>query len=167
MKHNTQIIRRYQHEKWFLSLVLVFIGAAFLLKVTEPKIISPCQNKDCKGTDVVGVFTTDQLIDIYSYTFGKSLWNQLRTKTLLHYMLLRESAYGNTTKCGDSGLACGPMQFHEPTYEEYRGIMISKGLAPTMGSRWSLEDSISTAAWAINDGRENAWGPVARGEIVL
>jgi hypothetical protein len=36
-----------------------------------------------------------------------------------------------------------------------------------MGSRLDMENAIDTAAWAIADGRETAWGPIARGEIKL
>jgi hypothetical protein len=45
--HNIEIIRRYQHEKWYLTLALVFICAGLLLYVTRPKIISPCPDYGC------------------------------------------------------------------------------------------------------------------------
>jgi hypothetical protein len=109
--------------------------------------------------------TIDEKVDFYANKFGKTAWTKLRTKTLLHYFLLRESAYGNTKVCGDNGLACGPLQFHEATYQGFRKIMIKRGLTTEVGSRLDMDNAIETAAWAINDGRENDWGPYARGEI--
>ena len=167
MNHHIKIIRRYQHEKWFLSLVLVWVLAGIYFYVTYTPVISPCPNECKNAITKMKPLSADQWVDIYSMKYGKSKWSQLRTKALLHFMLLRESAYGNTKSCGDSGLACGPLQFHEETYISYRKIMASRGLSVAIGSRLDLEDSIECAAWAINDGRENAWGPVARGEIIL
>jgi hypothetical protein len=86
---------------------------------------------------------------------------------MLHYLLLREQNYGGSNNCGDSGKACGPLQFHEPTYIGYRKIMIQRRLIDIVGSRFNMDNAIETAAWAINDGREGAWGPIARGEIKI
>jgi hypothetical protein len=109
----------------------------------------------------------DDLVDKYAKKYGMTTYKQNRTKVLLHFLLLREQNYGGSTNCGDGGKACGPLQFHEPTYIAYRKIMINRGLVTELGSRLDMENAIETAAWAINDGREGAWGPVARGEITL
>ncbi|TVL99545.1 MAG: hypothetical protein CV087_17450 [Candidatus Brocadia sp. WS118] len=109
----------------------------------------------------------DDLVDTYSKKYGKTPYKANRTKALLHFLLLREQNYGGSNNCGDSGKACGPLQFHAGTYQGYRKIMMDKGLVSDMGSRLDMEDAIETTAWAINDGRESAWGPVARGEIKL
>lgn len=109
----------------------------------------------------------DDLVDTYSKKYGKTPYQANRTKALLHFLLLREQNYGGSNNCGDGGKACGALQYHQATYVSYRNIMMKKGLVEDMGSRLDMEDAIETTAWAINDGRENAWGPVARGEIKL
>lgn len=109
----------------------------------------------------------DDLVDIYSKKYGKTPYQANRTKALIHFLLLREQNYGGSNARGDGGLAAGPLQFHEGTYISYRNMMIQQGLVSDMGSRLDMEDAIETTAWAINDGREKAWGPVARGEIKL
>lgn len=86
---------------------------------------------------------------------------------MLHFLLLREQNYGGSKNCGDSGLACGPLQFHEGTYERNRKDMIDKGFVNDIGSRHDMSDAIETTAYMISIGQENQWGPVARGEIKL
>lgn len=109
----------------------------------------------------------DYLIDKYSKKYGKTTYTQNRIKVLIHFSMIKESNYGNSNKCGDHGKACGPLQFHEPTYEGYRKIMMKQNLVTEMGTRMDMEDAIETMAWAVADGREGAWGPIARGEIKL
>jgi hypothetical protein len=109
----------------------------------------------------------DKLVDTYSKKYGKTRYEQNRIKVALHFLLLKEQNYGGSNNCGDSGKACGPLQFHEPTYIAYRNIMIKKGFVMEIGSRLDMENAIETTAWAISDGREIAWGPIARGEIKL
>jgi len=164
---NQKIIRRYQHRSWFLSVILFFLAVGVVLYWTRIPVISPCPDDGCAFISYETPKTIDTLVDMYANRYGKTAWTKLRTKTILHYLLLREAAYGNTKTCGDSGLACGPLQFHDATYISFRQIMIERGLTTKIGSRWDMEDSIETAAWAINDGRENNWGPIARGEIKL
>lgn len=171
MKHtkrpNWHIVRRYQIRSWYLMVILVFVCAGCVLYWTRIPVISPCPDDGCAFISYETPKTIDTLVDMYSMRYGKTKWMQLRTKVILHYLLLREAAYGNTKTCGDSGLACGPLQFHDATYISFRQIMIERGLTTKLGSRWDMEDSIETAAWAINDGRENNWGPISRGEIKL
>jgi hypothetical protein len=109
----------------------------------------------------------DKFVNLYSDKYGKTRYEKNRIKALLHYLLLREQNYGGSDNCGDSGKACGPLQFHEPTYIGYRKIMIQRGLVKEIGSRLLMANAIETAAWAISDGREQAWGPVARDEIKI
>ena len=111
--------------------------------------------------------TVDTWVDKYANKYGTTPSQINRIKVLLHFLLLKEAGYGSNKNCGDSGLACGPLQFHEPTYKGFRKIMMQKGLVKEMGSRLDMENAIETTAWAISDGRENNWGPVLRGEIKL
>ena len=111
--------------------------------------------------------TIDQLVDYSAKKYGKNKAQYLRIKAMIHPLLYKEALYGLNTNCGDSGKACGPLQFHAPTYTAYRKIMIKRGLVSEMGDRLNMVYAIDTAAWAISDGRENAWGPVLRGEIKL
>lgn len=109
----------------------------------------------------------DKLVDKYSKEYTDDTYKQNRTKAMIHFLLLKEQNYGGSDACGDGGKACGPLQYHEPTYIGYRNIMIRRGLVTEMGSRLNMEDAIQTTAWAINNGRETAWGPILRGEINL
>lgn len=133
-------------------------------------ILSPCPESGCISKVQAAEpkqMTTDEMVDFYANKYGKYPWEKLTIKVKLHYLLLRESAYGNSKNCGDGGLACGPLQFHESTYQSFRKIMMTKNLVKYIGSRFDLEDAIETTAWAISDGRENNWGPIARGEIKI
>jgi hypothetical protein len=125
------------------------------------KIVPKVQAAESEGEKI------DAWVHKYAMKYGKTPWAQNRTKALLHFLLLREQNYGGSQNCGDSGKACGPLQFHEATYKEYRTIMMDDYLVTNLGSRLDMENAIETAAWAINNGREKAWGPVARGEIKL
>lgn len=109
----------------------------------------------------------DKLVDTYSKKYGNSRYESNAIKVKLHFLLLKEQNYGGSTNCGDGGKACGPLQFHAPTYTAYRKLMIKKGLVTDMGSRLDMDNAIETTAWAISDGREQSWGPIARGEIKI
>lgn len=119
------------------------------------------------SAEIIVPLTVDEMVDKYADKYGKTQSYKNRTKALLHFLLYREAGYGSNKNCGDSGLACGPLQFHEPTYQGYRKIMIKEGHVDHVGSRLNMEDAIETCAWAVNDGREEAWGPYMRGEIKL
>lgn len=109
--------------------------------------------------------TVDEMVDKYSKKYGKTRYEQNRLKALTHYLLLKEQNYGGSNACGDSGRACGPMQFHEGTYYQYRQQMVKKGLATVFGSRLDMENAIDTAIYMLSIGQEKQWGPVFRGEI--
>ena len=109
----------------------------------------------------------DRYVDESAGRFSTSQAQKNAIKVKLHFLLLKESGYGTNTNCGDGGLSCGPLQFREPTWQGYRKIMLKKGIISDIGSRWNMKQSIETAAWAIADGREMAWGPLRRGELDL
>lgn len=87
---------------------------------------------------------------------------QSEVRMITHCLLYRESHHASLEGHGDGGLAGGPLQFHQPTWEEYRQIMIDRGLAHDIGSRYDLQEAIRTTVWAIKDGRASAWGPILR-----
>lgn len=134
----------------------------------DRNVLAPCPNFCAYAGEIIvpdkKELTVDELVDKYANKYGKTKFAVSRTKAMIHYLLLRESNYGATNKCGDSGLACGVLQYHLATYKAYRAIMIKRELTDHIGSRLNIEDAIETTAWAINDGREMAWGPLARGE---
>jgi hypothetical protein len=71
MTHNQQIIRRYQHEKWALCFVLVFVLAGIGLHLTEPKIISPCPETGCFPKTVYAADERSELEQAISYVIKK------------------------------------------------------------------------------------------------
>lgn len=81
---------------------------------------------------------------------------------IMHCLAHRENGHAANRNCGDSGKACGPFQFHQPTWESYRKIMIKAGLATEIGDRYDKKESARTTAWAISTGRAYAWGPILR-----
>lgn len=148
---------------WFM-VSMTLIVAHFI----TPSIISPCPETGCfVKTVYADEQKVDILVDTYANKYGTTPYAKNRTKALIHYLLLREQNYGATTACGDSGLACGPLQFHEATYIAFRKSMIKKGFVSSVGSRLNMKDAIETTAWAIANGREKEWGPVMRGEIKI
>jgi len=81
---------------------------------------------------------------------------------IMHCLAHRESGHGVSNSHGDGGLAGGPMQFHEATWQRMRKQMIKQGYAIDIGSRYDLKESIRTTAWAIKEGRALEWGPILR-----
>jgi hypothetical protein len=100
----------------------------------------------------------------YTYKYNQTTETRSHNLSILHCLLFKESRYGSGKGKGDGGLASGPLQFHEATYQSYRSQMMKAGLANHVGSRDDLEDAVDTTAWAIANGRAKAWGPVYRGE---
>ena len=127
------------------------LGKVDQIQAQEPDL---CRDIDC-------------WIDEYSKKFVKSEVEAMQIKVKLHFLVYKESKYGFDTNCGDSGKACGPLQFHESTWQGYRKIMLKEGLIDEIGSRLDMEQALETTAWAIATGRETAWGPIKRGEIDL
>ncbi len=149
-------------------IALMFFGL-WIIEKTKTPIVSPCPDPECNIRVYAAEkkMTVDEMVEYYANKFGKYPWEKLTIKAKLHYLLLRESAYWNTKTCGDNGLACGPLQFHETTYQSFRQLMVTQKLTNKIGSRLDMEDAIETTAWAIANGRGNNWGPIARGEIKL
>jgi hypothetical protein len=83
-------------------------------------------------------------------------------RMIMHCLLHRESGHGASKGHGDGGKAGGPLQFHQPTWDGYRKIMLDRGLITEIGSRYDAEQAIHTTVWAIADGRARAWGPIYR-----
>lgn len=82
---------------------------------------------------------------------------------IMHCLAHRENGHGgNPSAHGDNGLAGGPFQFHQPTWDGYRKLMITEGLATEIGSRYDFKESARTTAWALSTGRSKAWGPILR-----
>lgn len=81
---------------------------------------------------------------------------------IMHCLAHRESGHGASNAHGDGGLAGGPFQFHEETWNRMRKQMIKQGYATEIGSRYDLKESIRTTAWAIKEGRALEWGPALR-----
>lgn len=171
--HNAKYIQGLKLQNRILWTLFISACVGALLYITQDRVISPCSDTGCHVKVVEAeerlsdYQKIDRWVDIYSEKYGKTRYEKNRTKAMIHFLLLKEQNYGGSTNCGDSGKACGILQFHEPTYIGYRNIMIKRGLVKVVGSRLNYENAIETCAWAINDGREDAWGPIARGEIDL
>jgi hypothetical protein len=114
-----------------------------------------------EGQKVAGI---DEWITYYADKYSKSQEKYFHTKQLLHCLMYRESRYDTNKGHGDNGKAGGPLQYHQGTWDGYRKLMIKQGHITEIGSRYDVEQAINTTAWAINDGRAKAWGPVLRGE---
>lgn len=111
--------------------------------------------------------TLDGWVDEAAEEFTRTPTQKSILKAKLHFLLSKESKHGASDGCGDNGLACGPMQFHEATWVAYRKQMIKEGYAEEIGDRHNMKQAIFTTAWAISEGKELAWGPLKRGEIKL
>jgi hypothetical protein len=81
---------------------------------------------------------------------------------IMHCLAHRESGHGASNAHGDGGLAGGPLQFHQETWQRMRGQMIKQGVADEIGSRYDLKEAVRTTAWAIREGRGLEWGPILR-----
>jgi len=153
-----------------LTLLVWIIGREYT--IAHP-VKSPCADTGCfikvvmAEEPVSNDQQIDEWVDMYAEKFSNTRYEKNRIKALTHYLLLREQNYGGSDNCGDSGNACGPMQFWASTYEQNRNDMIRKGLAFDFGSRLDMEDSIETAIYMFSIGQAKQWGPVYRDEIKL
>lgn len=147
-----------------LLLNITFIGIGWVV-LTKPQVLSPLSDNPVYAMEAPkeAPLTIDQMVEKHSTKYSDRL-GKSHTKALLHCLLNKESHYGEDKGMGDGGLAGGILQFHESTYIGYRKIMIKSGLVKSIGDRFDYENAIETTAWAINDGRGNAWGPILRGE---
>lgn len=83
-------------------------------------------------------------------------------RMIMHCLAHREAGHGASNAHGDGGLAGGPFQFHQETWDGYRRLMIKDGKATQTGSRYDFKEAARTTAWAISTGRAKAWGPILR-----
>lgn len=178
LKHNNKVLEQREKERDLclliaLCAIVVTVGGFFQSKWG---VTNFCPENDCNKVFPKMVYAEETLsdyqkidrwVDIYSEKYGKTRYEINRLKALTHYLLLREQNYGGSTNCGDSGLACGPMQFHAGTYTKNRNDMIKKGLTKKIGSRENMENAIETAIYMFSIGQEKQWGPVLREEIKL
>ena len=44
---NFDIVNRYKHRSWYMGVILFFLVCYGLVRLTEPKVISPCQKDGC------------------------------------------------------------------------------------------------------------------------
>lgn len=157
---------------YILIFSLYFIAVFCMGYAAEhkQKVISPLPDPVYawnEPTPTPKKYSIDEMIDIQCNKYEKTDGRINRCKAMMHFLAYREAGYGSNKSCGDGGLACGIMQFHEATYKSYRKIMIKLGHVSHEGSRWNEYDAIETTAWSISTGREKAWGPILRGEISL
>lgn len=172
--HNSKTIESLKLQNRLLWTFVYFVVLGGLLYITQDRVVSPCSDHGCHVKVVEAeerlsdYQKIDRWVDIYcSKYFKGNQYSINRCKALTHFLLLREQNYGGSTNCGDSGLACGPMQFHAGTYTKNRKDMIKKGLTKKLGSRENMENAIETAIYMFSIGQEKQWGPVLRGEIKL
>jgi len=76
---------------------------------------------------------------------------------IMHCLAHRESKHGVDDNHGDGGLAGGPFQFHQETWNRMR-----KQMGEVIGDRYDFKESSRTTAWAIANGRAKEWGPILR-----
>lgn len=153
--------------KTLILLILAISIGLRLQGISSPLFISKPADTATVAQVTPPPPNVDELVDTYSKKYGETRYEQNRIKVALHFLLLKEQNYGGSNKCGDSGKACGPLQYHIGTWVAFRKLMIKEGLVEQIGERTDMEQAIETTAWAIADGRENNWGPIARKEIKL
>ncbi len=108
-------------------------------------------------------FTTDDMSTYISQAVQEFLpAHQSESLMIMHCLAHRENSHAANRDCGDSGLACGPFQFHPETWAGYRKLMIKAGVATELSDRYDKKESARTTAWAISTGRAYAWGPILR-----
>lgn len=83
-------------------------------------------------------------------------------RATMHCLASKESKHAFDKGHGDGGLAGGPFQFHEATWERMRRQMIKDGYATEIGTRYDLGEAASTVAYAFKKGWAREWGPILR-----
>lgn len=64
---------------------------------------------------------------------------------------------GNIEAVGDHGLAYGPFQFHEATFNWMRSLGVKEGEPFQTLEYKNPQDQITLAAWAFSKGLEKNW----------
>lgn len=133
----------------------------------ETAIISPLPETERVLVPVPYYFeeqNIDQYVGDAVDEFYKSPGDRSHMRSVMHCLLYKETKHNYSKGHGDGGKAGGPLQFHQPTWDGYRKIMIKEGYATEVGSRYDLKEAIRTTVWAFQDGRGKAWGPYLRKE---
>jgi hypothetical protein len=107
------------------------------------------------------VMNQDTWIGEYADQYATPKRNASYLRYQLHCLAHKENNHHANNNKGDSGLASGMYQFHQATWLGFRKIMMQKGLITEIGNRDNDRQAIETTAWALANGRENNWGPIA------
>lgn len=129
---------------------------------TATPTIKPPLSKDLPSE--YSEYQIDAWVTYYTIKYFPEGGKRNHAKQLLHCLLYREAGYGSNKGHGDNGKAGGPLQYHQPTWDGFRKIMLKKNLIKEIGSRYDMEQAIETTAWAISDNRALNWGPFLRKE---
>jgi len=153
----------------FLSATILVIG---VLKVTNSleknTLLSPLASNDFSRTVYASEPGVGTWVEDFSAQFVPHHTSE--TTSLLHCLLNKESQHGKNTERGDGGLAIGPLQYHQATWNRMRKAMISDGLITEIGDPKDIKEAIRTTAWAIKESEKGKkargsiyeWGPVLR-----
>lgn len=144
----------------FISPLIVNSGVSHAqeeiqLVSANPRIIEVIEVEKPLEIDEMSLFI-DQAVNEFLPT------HKSESLMIMHCLAHRENGHAANNKCGDSGLACGPFQFHEATWVRMRGQMIKAGLASEIGDRYDKKEAARTTAWAISNGNAREWGPISR-----
>lgn len=167
--------KRKTVERWKYDGLRVFLFFGFLALIPGgfekiywdeyPEFISPVSaNPIVKVVEEIPQENLDTWVDKYTRKYFDG-YKVSEVKMIMHCLLHRESGHGASHNCGDSGLACGPLQFHQETWNRMRGQMLKAGLIEDIGNRLDMEQAIHTTVWAIYSGRATEWGPIYRNYI--
>lgn len=77
--------------------------------------------------------------------------------TLMKDLAWKESNYGQTTRCGDNGKACGLYQFHKNTWDGFLSEFNKIGFDYNNNI-----DQIEITILALKKGYWKSWGPLKR-----
>lgn len=131
------------------------IAEAHDIQPTSTPTPTPSATPDPYKVDEMSVYISEAVQEFLPTHKSESLM-------IMHCLAHRENGHAANNHCGDSGKACGPFQFHQPTWEGYRKLMIKTGVATEIGDRYDKKESARTTAWAISTNRAYAWGPILR-----
>ena len=140
-------------EKYREPLINPFVGTA------SAQTIEPLELEAV-------VTPTPALIDIYVSTAVDEFFTlpgqRSEMRMIMHCLLNRETRHDYGKGHGDNGMAGGPLQFWNDTWNRMRGRMIKDRYATEIGSRYDLKEAIRTTVYAIKQGWGKEWGPILR-----
>ncbi|MCR4324970.1 MAG: hypothetical protein NUV69_04770 [Candidatus Curtissbacteria bacterium] len=167
------------HWKFHLLLVLLIVLLGFIFNrvfVYKPEVLAaetlpvaspitspvPTSTPTATVAEIVSAKPYDIYVGEFVDEYFENPAQQSEVRMIMHCLLYRETKHDLSKGHGDGGLAGGPLQYHEATWEGFRKIMVNKGLVTEIGSRYDVKESIRTTVWAIEDGRALNWGPLLR-----